>query len=80
MGVVVVFAATLSVSSKLCLLFMLKRPQSRRTDHLSNIVVDREFSTDRYLFTVSNSGLLFYSKRVSTTPSHPRPLPLPTTS
>jgi len=31
-----------------------------------------------YLFTVLNSGLLFYTKRVSSTPSQPRPLPLPT--
>jgi len=31
-----------------------------------------------YLFTVLNSGLLFYTKRVSTTPSRSRPFPLPT--
>jgi len=37
----------------------LESPQSRRTDHFSNIVADREFSTGCYLFTVSNSGLLF---------------------
>jgi len=30
------------------------------------------------LFTVSNSDLFFYTKLVSTTPSHPRPLPSPT--
>jgi len=30
-----------------------------RTDHFSSISVDREFSSGRYLFTVSNSGLLF---------------------
>ena len=28
----------------------LERRQSRRTDHFSNIVADREFSTDCYLF------------------------------
>jgi len=33
-----------------------------------------------YLFTVLNSGLLFYTKRVSTMPSQPRPLPSPTHS
>ena len=38
---------------------LLERPQSRRTDHFSNIVADREFSTGCYLFTVSNAGLLF---------------------
>jgi len=47
----------------------LERPQLRRTDQFSNIVADREFSTGCYLFTVSNSGLLFYTKHVSTTPS-----------
>jgi len=50
----------------------LERPQSTRADHFSNIVADRAFST------VSNSCLLFYTKRV-TTPSKPRPLPSPTT-
>jgi len=44
-----------------------------------NIVADREFSTNCYIFTVSNSALLFYTKHVSTTPSQPRPLPSPTT-
>jgi len=43
------------------------RPQSKRTDHFSNIVADHEFSTGCYLFTVSNSGLLFYTKRVDHT-------------
>jgi len=33
---------------------------SRRIDHFSNIVADREFSTGCYLFTVSNSGMVFY--------------------
>jgi len=35
-----------------------------------------------YLFTVLNSGLLFYSKRESTTPTTPcsQPLPLPSRS
>jgi len=41
---------------------MLESPQSRRTDHFSSIVADREFSTGCYLYTVSNSGLLFYTK------------------
>jgi len=48
--------------------------QSRRADHVSNIVAHREFSTGCYLFTVSNSDLLSVTKRVSTTPSQPRPL------
>ena len=59
-------------------LLLLERPQPRCTDHFSNTVADREFSTGCYLFTVSNSGLLLYTKRVSTTPSQPRPLPSPT--
>jgi len=61
------------------LLSSLESPQSRRTDHFSNIVADRKFSTGCYLFTVSSSGLLFYTKRVSTTPSQLRPLPSSTT-
>jgi len=56
------------------LLDVLESPQSRRTDHFSIIVADRQFSTGCYLFTVSNAGLLFYTKRLSTTPSQPRPL------
>jgi len=41
----------------------LESPQSRCTDHFSNIVADREFSTGCYLFTVSHSGLLFIARR-----------------
>jgi len=59
-------------------LLLLESPQSRRTNHFCNILADREFSTGCYLFTVSNSCLFFYTKRVSITPSQPRP-PSPTT-
>jgi len=37
---------------------ILESSQSRRTDHFSNIVADREFSTGCYWFTVFNSRLL----------------------
>jgi len=47
---------------------LLECPQLRRTDHFSNIVAVLEFSSGCYVFTVSNSGLLFYTKHVSTTP------------
>jgi len=55
-----------------------KRPQSRRTDHLAILWPTVNILTGCYLFAVSNSGLVFYTKRVSTTPSQPRPLPSPT--
>jgi len=57
-----------------------RKARSRvRSDHFSNIVADREFSTGCYLFTVSNSGLLSVTRCVLTTPSQPRPLQSPTT-
>jgi len=52
--------------------------------HMSPIAVmsiGQLLSSCCYLFTVLNSGLLFYTKRVSTTPATPsklRPLPSPT--
>jgi len=54
---------------------VLESPSRGRSDHFSNIIADREFSSGCYLFTVSNWGLISVTKRVSTTPSQPRPLP-----
>ena len=51
--------------------------------HVANrhVSISQLLSSCCYLFTVLNSGLLLYTKRVSTTPttpSQPRPLPSPT--
>jgi len=48
---------------------LLERPHSTSHRHFSNIVADREFSTDCYLFTVSNSGLLSVQRLIQS-PTH----------
>jgi len=53
----------------LLLLLLLESPSRGRTDHFSNIVAEREFSTGCYLFTVSNSGLLSV-QRLLPSPTH----------